>query len=93
MTDDVIDATLASLRPTYLARRREEQPLLQKATQAGDLDDVARRAHKVAGSAATYGFVELSAIARELEAACLEKRPEDARDLCDAMTAHLATLD
>lgn len=92
MSDDVIDATLASLRSTYLARRREELPSLQTAVGGGDLDAAARLSHKVAGSAATYGFAELGAIAKALEAACLERRPDDARAHCDAIAAHLATL-
>jgi HPt (histidine-containing phosphotransfer) domain-containing protein len=92
VNDDVIDATLASLRPTYLARRRDELPALQQALANCDLDDAARMSHKIAGSAATYGFAELSALARELEAASLEKRGEDAAALCAALADHLATL-
>ena len=89
---DPVDAVVASMRPTYLARRREELPELVAAAAAGDLDDTARRAHRVAGSAATYGFAELSALAKSLEAACLEERSDDARALVDALGRHLDTL-
>jgi HPt (histidine-containing phosphotransfer) domain-containing protein len=92
MSDDVIDATLASLRPTYLARRREELPTLVDAIATGDLDVGARMAHKIAGSGATYGFAELTALAKDLEAACLEKRGDDARAIGRALAAHVDTL-
>lgn len=88
---DAVDA----LRPAYLARRREDLEELKAALGRGDLAAMGRTAHRIAGSAATYGFAALTDVARDLEVAAMAKdaiRAGDAvRRLAEALAEVLAT--
>ncbi len=72
MTDQV-DSVLLGLQREYLAampQRLDELRADLKAMAEGDVDALqalSRRLHRIAGSGGSYGFADLSAIAREAE--------------------------
>lgn len=68
-SQDAVQSAVDALRPNYLARRREDLDTLKAALGGGDLAAVRRIAHRIAGSAATYGFAALTDAARDVEAA------------------------
>ncbi len=63
------DPDIADLVPQYLARRRAELGDLQAALQAADTVTLQRMAHRIKGTAAGYGCVELGNLAAALDAA------------------------
>ncbi len=63
------DPDIADLVPQYLNRRRAELGDLQAALQAADTVTLQRRAHRIKGTAAGYGCVELGDLAAELDGA------------------------
>lgn len=69
---------LEQITPGYLAARQEEVPALIALLAASDFERLAHLAHKIKGTGASYGFVDLSRIGAALEVAA--KR----RDRCDA---------
>ncbi|MCR9159275.1 MAG: Hpt domain-containing protein [Nannocystaceae bacterium] len=69
---------LAELRQGFAARLRERVDALETAVakvddrQAAAIAEVEQLAHKLAGTAGSYGFHEIGEIAAELEALCGE---------------------
>ncbi len=63
------DPDIADLVPQYLHRRRAELGDLHAALQAADTVTLQRMAHRIKGTAAGYGCVELGDLATELDAA------------------------
>jgi HPt (histidine-containing phosphotransfer) domain-containing protein len=64
---DAIQAQLAQLKGVFLAQVGARLAELDQAWAAGDLAEVHRLAHKLAGTAGTFGAAEISALARSLE--------------------------
>lgn len=64
---DAIQAQLAQLKVAFLAQVGERLAELDRAWAGGDLPEVHRLAHKLAGTAGTFGVVEISTLARNLE--------------------------
>jgi HPt (histidine-containing phosphotransfer) domain-containing protein len=62
-----IDADLQDLIPQFIENRRRDILDLQKLIEAKDARSIALLAHKIKGSAAGYGFKDLSMLASDLE--------------------------
>lgn len=58
---------VAGLRGRFRARAGEQAGTLADAVAAGDLETVAALAHKLAGSAAIFGYAEIGSLARALD--------------------------
>jgi HPt (histidine-containing phosphotransfer) domain-containing protein len=63
-----VDADLADLIPQYLNNRWADLRFARQLLSNGDYFLLSRMAHRVRGSAASYGFNELGTIAEVLEA-------------------------
>lgn len=63
----MIDHDLSDLIPDYLRKRAEEVQIMKKQLEAGDFKGLTAIAHKLRGSAGSYGFSELSFIGKEVE--------------------------
>ena len=61
-----IEAELADLIPQYLSNRRADLHAAQDMLVEGDFRAIARLAHRIRGSAASYGFGQLGDIAFSL---------------------------
>jgi HPt (histidine-containing phosphotransfer) domain-containing protein len=64
-----IEAELADLIPQYLSNRRADLHAAQDMLAEGDFRAIARLAHRIRGSAASYGFGQLGDIVGRLEMA------------------------
>lgn len=64
-----IDADLEDLIPKFLENRRNDVQTLQALIENNDVNALAQLAHKIKGSSASYGFIQLSSLAHELEKA------------------------
>lgn len=98
-TQAAIRAVWAANRPVYLARLAALEAAAD-ALKSGALDMEARaaavdEAHKIAGAAGTFGFPEVSAIAKQIEDLLRAEGPLEAADgdrlagLAAAMRMHL----
>jgi HPt (histidine-containing phosphotransfer) domain-containing protein len=62
-----VDALLAEARADYASRLPEKLASLEALAARGAWDEARRAAHKLRGSAATYGFVAIGEAAATLE--------------------------
>lgn len=65
--DSAFDALLATERAAYAGRVELRVAEIEAHLAAGCVDDARRAAHKLSGSAGTYGFPALSSAARDIE--------------------------
>ncbi len=84
------DPDIADLVPQYLNRRRSELGDLQAALQAADTVSLQRMAHRIKGTAAGYGCVELGDLAAALDAAARSGDLRGAERMVMAMAQWLA---
>lgn len=89
MTDDpAIAALLAEARTQYVGGLSAKVADLESLITRGAWEEARRAAHKLRGSAGTYGFAEVSAAAGAIEEALIESNgPPD-----DAVKARVAEL-
>lgn len=64
---DAIQAQLAALKEVFLTQLAVRLDELEAAWSLGDFAEVHRQAHKLAGTAGTFGVGEVSTLARSLE--------------------------
>ncbi len=62
-----VDALLAAAREQYAARLPSKLAAIEELAARGDWDEARRAAHKLRGSAATYGFISIGDAAATLE--------------------------
>ena len=58
----------AALLPQFLEHRRRDIVTLRAALERGDFETIRRLGHNMAGNGISYGFPNMSAIGRRLEA-------------------------
>ena len=63
---------LEQFQGEFLTDREKECEYLHSFHEQGDIDAIAKMAHKWKGIAAPYGFVALEQLSKDLEAACRE---------------------
>ena len=87
MTD--IDSRMSELAARFAARAADERDALAVSLSSGDREEVAERAHKLAGIAGMFGHPEITKAALAVEAAAEEGRPMGAegRQLLDLLVA------
>lgn len=62
-----VDALLAAAREQYASRLPSKLADIEESAARGDWDEARRAAHKLRGSAATYGFVAIGDAAATFE--------------------------
>lgn len=68
-----VDEDLKDILPGFMENRRNDLQTLKELLSAGNLDQIEKIGHKVAGSSGGYGFHELGHIARKIEMAAKDK--------------------
>lgn len=63
------DPEIADMIPVFLAHQKRDIPLVTAAVGRGDYKTVVDFGHRTAGAGGSYGFPEISAIARRIEQA------------------------
>lgn len=74
-----VDADLADLIPRYLSNRQADLVFARRLLKNGDYLLLAGMAHRIRGTAASYGFEALGTIAEALGAAADERDAEAVR--------------
>ena len=87
-----VDAELADLIPQYLSNRWSDLAFARQLLANGDYFLLARMAHRIRGSAASYGFGSLGEIARALETAAEEQDPAKVDAELEAYDAFLRSV-
>jgi signal transduction histidine kinase/CheY-like chemotaxis protein/HPt (histidine-containing phosphotransfer) domain-containing protein len=75
---------------SHLRFARDSIPLLQERGQSGSLADLAELAHDLKGTCASLGMARVERLAADLEAACKQKRSEDALSLVSTVESAVA---
>lgn len=89
--DDVlVPEALRPLIPRFQQRTAAELARLQAALAAGDWRSIEQMAHKLKGSAGSYGFHHLGNLAGRLETAAKAAEPSVATALVAALHEHFA---
>lgn len=88
----MVDAELADLIPPYLSHRWADLAVARRLLDDGDFAALARMAHKIRGSAASYGFGRLGEIACDLETAAETGNGEDIAGLLASYDAFLRSV-
>ena len=83
------DDELRVLLPEYIERRSGDVRSMRAALQRGDYSLVARLAHQIKGTGASYGFAPLTDLGTRLEAAALRESSEAVIADIDAMERYL----
>ncbi|MCB1800603.1 MAG: Hpt domain-containing protein [Gammaproteobacteria bacterium] len=68
-----VSADLADLVPRYLQNRRTDLNFARQLLRDGDFYLLAGLAHRIQGSASSYGFATIGDIAREVEKAAEQR--------------------
>ena len=68
-----VEAELADLIPQYLSNRRADLHAAREMLAEGDFRAISRLAHRIRGSAASYGFGQLGEIVGVLELAAVQR--------------------
>jgi CheY-like chemotaxis protein/HPt (histidine-containing phosphotransfer) domain-containing protein len=84
---------IADLVPRYLENRRREIGLLNAALESGDFAQIRQLAHGMKGSGAGYGFPELTALGRRLEAAAITGEESQVQEALRALATYLERVE
>ncbi len=64
----------------YLDRKQSDLANIEQAIAAGDYEEARRIGHNLAGSGAAYGFVRVSVLGQQIEAAAQQRSSADLLD-------------
>ena len=87
-----VDAELADLIPQYLSNRWSDLAFARQLLASGDFYLLSRMAHRIRGSAASYGFGRLGEIAQTLEAAAEQHNAVEVDAQLEAYDAFLRSV-
>ncbi len=87
------DPDVAGLLGFFFEVLDERQAAMLEAQKVGDLEGLKRMSHQTKGSAAGYGFPELTTIASGLEAACEGGDPAEVAGRLAEFVGYLARID
>lgn len=87
-----VDAELADLIPQYLSNRWSDLAFARQLLANGDFYLLSRMAHRIRGSAASYGFARLGEIAHALEAAAEQQNAASVDAELEAYDAFLRSV-
>jgi HPt (histidine-containing phosphotransfer) domain-containing protein len=88
-----IDETLADIVPGFLERKRGDFSTILADVGASDFAEIARLAHRIKGEGGSYGFDELTVMAREIEECAKGGDRAAIVDLVARASAYLDCLD
>ena len=88
--DPSVDALLAQLRAQFTASLPSKLTALEELVARGAWADLRRAAHKLRGSASTYGHLELGAVAGAMEEVLLAAADPPDEAARSSIAAHLA---
>ena len=88
-----IPEELRDLSPAYLESRIKDLARLKDALTRKDFDFIAGLSHKTKGTAASYGFEQLGAIAKSLEFAAKSQNLADLETALAAMAEYLGNVE
>lgn len=89
----VVDAMLEPIMDRYLELREEELGQTEEAIAAGDSEAVRMLGHRLKGSGTSYGFVRLTELGADLEAAAKEDDLVQAGKLAAEVRAYLDNVE
>ena len=87
-----IDPDIKDLVPGFLANRRKDATEIPRLLAEGNLDAVRTIGHSMAGSAGGYGFPEIGAMGKDIEAAAVAARLEEITDICSRLSDYLTRV-
>jgi HPt (histidine-containing phosphotransfer) domain-containing protein len=88
-----IPKDLMDIAPGYLERRKADLGLLKDALTRNDFEFIENRSHKTKGTAAGYGFSELTEIAYALEMAAKTNNHEKIESVLNQMKTYLQDIE
>jgi HPt (histidine-containing phosphotransfer) domain-containing protein len=88
---DEFETLLAAARAEFASRLEEKMRELQELSDRGAWTEVRRAAHKLRGSAGTYGFPKIGAAAAVIEELLIEAEASPDEDARNRFAAALAT--
>lgn len=87
-----IDPDIADLVPQFLENRNKDLLSLEELLISKNMNAISQLAHKIKGSAAGYGFAELSRIAAEMEVVAMGDDLSTIQKLYNEARDYLATV-
>lgn len=87
------DPAIRMLLPDYVANRRADLELMQRALEDKDAATLRRLGHNLKGSGAAYGLPPVSALGRRIETAALAFAFAELRELRDRLEVLVRDLD
>ncbi len=88
---DEFETLLAAARAEFASRLEEKMRELQELSDRGAWTEVRRAAHKLRGSAGTYGFPKIGEAAAVIEELLIEAEPSPDEDAKNRFAVALAT--
>jgi HPt (histidine-containing phosphotransfer) domain-containing protein len=88
-----IPKDIVQLAPGYLENRIRDLDTLKDALARKDFDSISKLAHKTKGTAGSYGFADLSEIAKSLETAAKSQNFEEANGAFERMRVYLEEVE
>ena len=87
-----IPEDLLPIIPSFIEARHRDFATLNALFDEGKLEEIKRIGHNLKGSGASYGFMEITQLGRQLEAAARDQKVDEVRALCDAYGEYLRRL-
>ncbi|OGS14341.1 MAG: hypothetical protein A2285_06620 [Elusimicrobia bacterium RIFOXYA12_FULL_57_11] len=88
-----IDKDLQDIVPGYLDNRRRELPELFTFLAGGNLEQLKKAGHRLAGSGGGYGFDRISELGKQLEAQALAGDTAGVAALLEELKDYVENLD
>ena len=89
----VVDIDLEDILPGYLRNRQKDLVLVPQALEKKDFDTIRTLGHRMKGSGAGYGFVNITEIGKKLEEAAKGGKSEEINNLMTELSTYLNRVD
>lgn len=83
---------LADLIPFFMAKRQEDLKAWEDALAREDVETLGAIGHRMKGTCASFGFMALTEMGRDLEAMARNKALDQAAALLESCRAYLASV-
>jgi len=81
------------LTPPYLEKRKAELEVLNTCFIEGNMDQIEKVAHKIAGSGGSYGLPDISKIGKEIELAASSGKAMKVKELLEEFSQFLNNVE
>ncbi len=88
-----IDADLQDLIPQFTENRKKDILTLEELIAKNDLPAIAALTHKIKGAASSYGFMQLSEIAAQMEKLSKNNESSQLAGLVQEMKTHFENIE